>query len=739
MIDFSFDRPAFPRDSPAMSAVVPGGLIQRIAEQESLRPDFNRAIRGTVAFMVPLLTAYHGGLKIDPAFACIAAHTISLVDVRGAYSFRLGLLLSMTLVLMVAVVLGTLGSASLPLALLGTVLVALGSGLWRHLSSDYGAGLAVSTGLMFFVSLSPHGTIPDGIHPALSTLAGALFGTFLQVIFWPIHPQHPMRRTVAESWIALADLVEAMAPGKKDRNQIVAEKQADLRAILNQSQAALAASSRLSSKLLRQLELLNLAAARLAMRVIVFNTAVEAAVQRPDFKQLEASLAPAQASLGNAARMVALAVVSRQPSHLAAFEVRLARLENLLKVLQSQIRSLGADQALTEQLVDIIGQILAQLPIVHQALRTTVERADERTAFSMELFDLQTLTLRPLASSLNFTRRVDPAIVRHTLRILVLTFVGVLVFKLSGIPHGYWLPFTMIVVLQPDFGSTRKKAAERVIGTLAGGLFASSLLWMRPDPWVIHALIAITIALFSYWVKRRYGIAVFFITLVVVLVMESHQPVTIAFTIERMACTLGGGLLALVAAFLFWPVWERGRFPGIISKALGKNRGYLQLVVDRLREGGPHDEPMMAAKKEAESANADAFSSLRRMSADPKIHRAGLEQAAALANGNQRVTNALNVIAVHLNDQVTRHPELIAEFHRAGDSALEVLEGAMTQGAPAAEIDAVLFSLESFRLPEIDTDHRDASRFREPWVYPQIARIVTELGAMILAAKSAKH
>lgn len=738
MIVFSFDRPGTIPDSSRMSAVAPGGLFQRIAEQEALRPDLNRAIRGTVAFMVPLLTAYYGGLRIDPAFACIAAHTISLVDVRGAYSFRLGLLLSMSLVLVAAVMLGTIGSTSLPLALIGTVLVALGSGLWRHLSSDYGAGLAVSTGLMFFVSLSPHVAIPGGIHPALSTLAGALFGTLLQVILWPIHPQHPMRRTVAESWIALADLLEAMAPGTKDRSQAIAEKQADLRAMLNQSQATLAASSRLSSKLLRQLELLNLAAARLAMRVIVFNTAVEAAIQRPAFKQLEASLAPALTSLGNAARMVALAVVSRQPSHLAAFEVRLARLENLLTVLQSQIRSQDADPAAGAQLVEIIGQISTQLPIVHDALRTTVERADERTAFSMELFDLQTLTLRPLASSLNLSRRVDPAIIRHTLRIMVLSLLGVLVFKLSGIPHGYWLPFTMIVVLQPDYGSTRKKAAERVVGTLAGGLFASSLLWLRPDPAVIHMAVAVTIAIFSYLVKRAYAVAVFFITLVVVLLVEAHQPVTIAFTIERIACTLGGGLLALAAAFLFWPVWERGRFPGIISQALQKNRDYLRMVVDRLREGGPHDEAMMEMKKEAESANSDAFSSLRRMSADPKIHRAGLEQAAALTNGNQRVTNALNVIAMHLNDQVTRHPELIGEFHRVGESAFQILEEGMTKGAPPAETDGVLSSLESFRLPEIEPDHRDASRFREPWVYPQIARIVTELGAMILAAKSAK-
>ena len=719
-----------------MLAAGPGGLIHRIAERESLRPDLNRAIRATIAFMTPLLLAYYGKVRIDPAFACIAAHTITLVDVRGAYSFRLGLLLSMSVILAAAVAFGSLGTGSLLIALAGTVVIAAGSGLWRHLSSDYGPGLAVSTGLMYFVALSPHAASPGTLDPALSALAGALFGTLLQVILWPFHPQHPLRRSVAESWIALADLLEAMPPGAADRHQAIAEKQADLRATLNQSQATLSASKRHSSKLLRQLELLNLAAARLAMRVIVLNTALEAAMHRPGFKQLEAALLPALTSLGNLTRAVALAVVSRQPSHMAAFEVRLTRLENLLSVLQSQIKSQAPDPAAAAQLLDILAQIVTQLPIVRDALRVTVERADERAAFSLELFDLQTLTLRPLAASLNLSRRVEPALVRHTLRIMVLTLIGVLVFKLSGIPHGYWLPFTMFVVLQPDFGSTRKRAAERMLGTVAGGLVASSLLWLRPGATVIHAAIAVTIALFSYHVKRHYALAVFFITLMVVLLVESRQPVTVAFTLERMACTLGGGLLALGAAFIFWPVWERGRFPGIISDALEKNLRYLRGIIDRLRDGGPYDDPIMLLKKEAESANSDAFSSLRRMSADPKLHREGLDQAAALTNGNQRVTNALNVIAVHLNDQKSRHPEIIGRFREIAEAAFLALEDTKRSGVESPGFDAVLESLESFRLPDIDPDHRDATRFREPWVFPQISRIVTELGAMILAARS---
>ena len=68
--------------------------------------------------------------------------------------------------------------------------------------------------------------------------------------------------------------------------------------------------------------------------------------------------------------------------------------------------------------------------------------------------------------------------------------------------------------------------------------------------------------------------------------------------------------------------------------------------------------------------------------------------------------------------------------------AFETMEYGPAPEAAGPALDASFEALESFVLPAIDPDHRDASRFREPWVYPQLARIVTELAAMVLAEKS---
>jgi hypothetical protein len=164
--------------------------LTHLSDQVTLRPDLNRAVRATVGFMVPLLVALSGLFSFDVSFVAIAAQSIAMVDVRGDYRLRLGLLLTMAAVFAGSAALGATVANNLTVAVLATGLMAVTGGVWRHLSSDYGPSLAISSTLVFFLATAaPHARDSVGTL-ALAALAGGIWGVLIQVALWPFRPQH---------------------------------------------------------------------------------------------------------------------------------------------------------------------------------------------------------------------------------------------------------------------------------------------------------------------------------------------------------------------------------------------------------------------------------------------------------------------------------------------------------------------------------------------------------------------
>ena len=707
-------------------------------EEQRLQPDINRGLRATVGFMGAFLATAYWHLPIEASFAAIAAQNIAMLDVRGSYPLRLSLLLVMTAIIAGSCWLGGMTGAHLPSALAAMALVVVLGGVWRHLSSDYGPSLAINSIFLLLLALAQSGGTATASQHFLAALGGGLWGVFVQVSLWPFRAQHPLRRAVADSWLGLSDLLAAMAPeGNQNhaaRHQRITAQEAALRTVLDQTSATLhAAHAGGERPHLRELDELNQTAARFATRFVAFNAALETLMERPDFEALAPGFGPVLTSLTNLTRSTAVTVVSRQPSHLIAAEVRLRRLGNLIQALQDRLLSQTDRAPDATQLTFILQQVSGLLPPLAATLRATVDRANEHAAFSLELFDLHTWTLRPLASALNFSHRPDPALVRFTARLAVLEMAGVAAFKYLDLAHGYWLPLTVLVVLQPDYGSTRLRAGQRVIGTLAGSLLASILLWLSLPQAALIAAMGTTMFWFAFFLKRNYGYAVFFITLFVVLITETATKITFAFTGERLGVTAAGGLLALLAAQLFWPAWERKFFPANLARALRANRDYVRMLGDRLRAGGGYDAGAIALKRAAEKANSLVFSSLQRMSGDPKAQQEGIEAAAALANGNQRLTRALTIVALHLTPGVALPQAEPGRFVAVAVETLEALATAAETGAP----DAVRFGRQRAAFDSLTLRAPAGATALEQSAYGQFARCATELSAMLLAASAA--
>jgi uncharacterized membrane protein YccC len=296
-----------------------------------------------------------------------------------------------------------------------------------------------------------------------------------------------------------------------------------------------------------------------------------------------------------------------------------------------------------------------------------------------------------------------------------------------GIPHGYWLGLTLVVVMQPDYGSTRQRAAERVLGTLLGSLLASGLLFLKLPHSALLAAAGVTSFLFALFLKRRYDVAVVFLTLMVVLLTEMGGPVDWKLTAERVLCTLAGGGLALGAAHFFWPSWEKDRFQPLMSVALLASCGYIKVLCQRLREGTGRGEELIPAKRRLESANSEVFASLRRMYGEPKYQADILQDAAAMANGNLRLTRMLNLLLLHLTNRPApvSEPEL-SKWESAACHALKFLAESWDD-LDEQGLQQVLGQLEALNLHQSSAENTDNA-----WVFTQLARGSTELSAMIV-------
>ena len=111
-------------------------------------------------------------------------------------------------------------------------------------------------------------------------------------------------------------------------------------------------------------------------------------------------------------------------------------------------------------LADILGQIESLVLEIKSAVRKTIDRASERGAFSLELLDLHTWRLGSLQAALNLSPRIDRALMRFVpaFRDAIGSQRVSCTNRLRS-TQGYWLGLTLVVVMQPDYGSTRQRAA----------------------------------------------------------------------------------------------------------------------------------------------------------------------------------------------------------------------------------------------------------------------------------------
>ena len=117
---------------------------------------------------------------------------------------------------------------------------------------------------------------------------------------------------------------------------------------------------------------------------------------------------------------------------------------------------------------------------------------------------------------------------------------------------------TAAIVMKGTFMQTFQRGIARILGTLAGAALATLIAaYLRPDPWVLAALVVLFTGLSYLMIYVNYGTFAVCLTAYVVFLLALAGLPESAVIAHRSMNTILGGAIALAMHAVFSPVEKR--------------------------------------------------------------------------------------------------------------------------------------------------------------------------------------
>jgi len=399
-----------------------------------------------------------------------------------------------------------------------------------------------------------------------------------------------------------------------------------------------------------------------------------------NMKEIDRALRVKLASLFRALRQItermASLVISLKPEEALLVRSRINRLKKLTALIREKPEAIKTEQ---QKAVNRILQLAERsIKLIESSMeRLNVMGEDKPVYRSYSLVrTLFVLHPRYWIKNIGILFNFNTFTTRYALRTAVAAAIGMFIFKWFNIDHGYWLPFSAMIIIQPYFGATFKKAIDRIAGTLLGGLTGGLLLRLPTSLHLQEAILFITFILMVYYLRKNYAITAFVITINLVLLFNLEAPIHDQLIITRALCTIGGGLLAITAGFALLPTWDRKWLPRHLTEAINCNYQYFLSTFF----SGKININWTRNKRSAESKNSNVFDSFNRYEQEPGgEHRSPLYYE--LITHNIRITRDLNNI--HLEQEqsktfTTTSTDQQARINEALQRFNKIIEGIKT-------------------------------------------------------------
>lgn len=336
-------------------------------------------------------------------------------------------------------------------------------------------------------------------------------------------------------------------------------------------------------------------------------------------------------------------------------------------------------------LLSQLGYLFNNLATVEKQL-SNINNPDAEKLEEGTLDDTNPHTLKAMWHKIKANLNKDSMLFRHAIRMSFALTLGYGIIQGFEIERGYWILLTTLFVCQPNYSATRQKLTARVIGTLAGLLIGVPLLTFFPSQESQLVFIVISGVMFFAFRINNYGFATGFITLLVLFCFNQLGE-GYAVVLPRLADTLVGCALAVLAVMFVLPDWQSRRLHKVMADALDSNKEYLGQIIGQYRVGKKDNLNYRIARRGAHNCDANLTSAISSMLVEPGKYRMAADESFRFLTLNHALLSYISALGAHrtrIDDEATH--KLVLDAHRVIHLHLNALHKQLNEHCEECEV-----------------------------------------------------
>jgi uncharacterized membrane protein YccC len=626
--------------------------LSRLIENESFEPMFSWGVRMALSGTLPVIWGLYTNRTTDAAWITLTAEAISWVEMKGSFTWHIRTLLAGSVLAILFAVIGTITGYHLWLSVLAMLVVGFFATLLKNIG-DRASGLALCVYLLFIIcNAYPANDYDEVKHRAMLVAVGAGWSVFLGIMFSALMPaEQPFRRQIALIWRAIAELIKTMVTRNSDVAQAVYEKEKSVRTALDSSyQFYERMVHQVSQKDHQQYELSQL---RKAAGIVSANViAIEEEIQSANLRETSEALRVKSATLFNAMQeavnRISVFTITLKPEEKLLAISHINRVRNLIVIVSQH--PMPEDEKQKQAVLRVLKHAERITKLLDNALLRIEQMGKDVPVFRSYSLIKTSFLIHPkyLIKNTRLLFNFNTLTTRYALRSAIAVAVALFINKFFNIDHGYWIPLSVMIIKQPYFGATLKKAGDRIAGTLLGVIAGGLLLQVPAGVHLKEITLFLTFLLMVYYIRKQYAVAAFIITINLVLLFNLEASYSNTLMVTRVLCTVGGALLAVGSGFALLPAWDKKWLPAHLADAIARNYEYFTATF----YSPSYQANWTKNKRSAESKNSNVFDSFTRYLEEPGKRKSTLYYD--IATHNVRITRNLNNIHLEQDEKKQR-------------------------------------------------------------------------------------